>query len=333
MAFERKVSFDLEPKFEKPVKMLEGLFSAHEFLIPLSFQMAKHKYEFWHMVMVPIAYKGVIDKMSEVGDIESKTHEFLNSGVMTSHLHDIGKFGIVEGSINKSLEVMNFVDPDFVVSESQLDGRPPEIRAAQHLHPLVGGYMVNYLIEKGLIPPEIGLKIKSGVYSHHETYKDSFKPPYPRRLNGRRLEHMDRRQVLSNFLVMLTDVAVSMRSVRPYRNQELDYGIIEKELSLYLQDDELLAYIQPLFNKDIGTIKAILQKNTISAVESIDDLIRDVPDLSRIDWNGYAEVPEEIKFDNMISDVWNVNRGALENAYVREYARDFVHLTRLSLQV
>lgn len=323
------VRFNLEPRFERPVNLLKNLFSEHEFLIPLSYQMSKYKYEFWHMVSVPLAYKGTIGKLGDKGEVSGDTYEFLETGVVAAHLHDIGKFGIVRGSIDKSLQAMNYVKPGFVPSGDQRDGRPPEIRALQHLHPLIGGYAINYLIEVGLIPEEIGLKIKSGVYSHHETEKDSFKPPYPRRINGRRLEVRDRRQVLSDFLIMLTDVAVSMRSIRPYRNKVLEYPVIEQELDLYLQDEELLEYIQPLFGKTITEIKASLRDNVLSATSEIDGLVRTVPDMNQIDWNGYYEVPEAISLGNIMESVWDVNWGALENAYKKEYERDFVHQTRV----
>ena len=150
-----------EESMKVPLDILVNLHIENPFLKPISLALADYPDLFWHSTMVATGDNNLLQKLSG-GKILNGHSSELNQRAPGAFLHDIGKLGIVSGSIESSLKIMDWVPYQLDKSaprEPQTDNRFPEIRAIQHLHPLVGYEMIIQLIENGLIPRERRIKI------------------------------------------------------------------------------------------------------------------------------------------------------------------------------
>ncbi len=315
---------NFENKYARPFFMLEGLLERHPYITPIAKQMVKYPNEFWHMTMVAQAYENIIGSLFKKGYLARRNLGFYDLGTLGAFLHDIGKFGIDPAGIDKSLAIMDFVPDSQKSGRPGRDLRPVGIRANQHLHPLIGGYMINLMGEMGLIPKRLVKTIDSPAFEHHETNDSGFKPSYPR--PKRRLDNPN--ETFIDLLVQIVDAAVGMREKRPYRN-ELDFSNIKLELELYLQNPELLKHIRSAMNppKDL---KELLIEEIMVSVNSVDRIIREVPDLSLIKWNDLKETnkKEHLSLEYLIAEVWKTQQKRIFEASKIYLNTDYNHSTR-----
>lgn len=312
---------NVESIYSRPFLMLEGLFERHPHVIPIAQQMSEYPKEFWHMTMVAQVYESVLGSLFIQGYLVRKDLGLYDLGTLGAFLHDIGKFGIDPSGIDKSLAIMDYVADSQTAVGPGKDLRPDVIRATQHLHPLVGGYIVRLMGQTGLIPKNQVNTIASPVFGHHETNDNGFKTSYPR--PDRRLENSQRTFI--DLLVQLADSAVSMREKRSYRS-ELDFSHIESELRLYLEDSELLKHIGSVIK---GDLKTILIKEVMKVIGSVDGIIRMIPDLSKIVWSGIKDDDREhTLLKRLITEVWQTKQKRIFEAFEHNLKSAYNHSTR-----
>lgn len=322
----------LEAKYCPPFLMLEGLFERHPYIVPIAQQMVKHPNEFWHMTMVAKVYEDILGSLFTKGYLARRDLGYYDLATLSAFLHDIGKFGIDPSGIDQSLAIVNYVSDAQKKARPDKDLRLAQIRATQNLHPLIGGYMINLMVEMGLIPKELAKVIAASAFEHHENNSNEFKTSFPRPY--RRLESPSRTFV--DLLVQLADVAVGMREKRPYRDK-LTFSTIEAELNLYLQNQKLLKYIGLIinfYNKDfeqINDLRKLLIREVLASVNSVDEAIREVPDLSLIKWNESkvrSDINTHLLLERLIAEVWKSKQDRLSKAYEYNLKSDYIHLSR-----
>lgn len=244
-------------------------------------------------------------------------------------LHDIGKLGIVNESIDSSLKIMDWVPYQFdgrELQELQTDNRFPEIRAIQHLHPLVGYEMAIRLIENGLIPRERGIEIAEQILNHHKT-DGAFKTSYP---SGKLvLDGRDRVQVAGEFLTQIIDVAVAMLSDRPYRKR-LGLEIIKTELAKYLDNEKLLNFIFPVFEiHSINMLRAQIYHQTLATLKQMEPFINSEPSkesiVALISNCQPAISNEGVDLQTLINQVWETKHLEFTEEYIRGLGSEYYH--------
>jgi len=298
-----------EESMKVPLDILVNLHIENPFLKPISLALADYPDLFWHSTMVATGDNNLLQKLSG-GKILNGHSSELNQRAPGAFLHDIGKLGIVSGSIESSLKIMDWVPYQLDKSaprEPQTDNRFPEIRAIQHLHPLVGYEMIIQLIENGLIPRERGIKIAEQILNHHKT-DGVFKTSYPGDklvLDGR-----DRVQVAGEFLTQIVDVSVSMLSDRPYRKR-LSLEIIKTKLAKYFSNKKLLSFILPVFEiSSVNLLKDGIFRQTLATLEQLEPFINTQPSkesLVALISNCQPTISNErVDLQALINQVWKI---------------------------
>jgi hypothetical protein len=318
-------------KYARPFFMIEGLLEKHPYISPIAQQIAEFPNQFWHGTMVAQVYENVIGSLFTKGHLPQEKLGYYDSGTVSAFFHDIGKFGIDPAGINQSLAIMDHVSNSQEKARPGQDLRPTIIRATQCLHPLIGGYMVDLMSEMGLIPKGEVKIIDPPIFGHHET-DNGFKSSYPR--PNRILNNPNK--TFNSLLIQLIDVAVGMREKRAYRDK-LDFSVIEPELGLYLQNPELLKHVGLGINfpnkelRQTKDLRELLIKEVMGAVYSVDKIIREVPDLSLIEWNNLEGAENNVNnllLEDLIAKVWATKQDRILKTYQDYLARDYYHATR-----
>lgn len=309
-----------------PFDTLVNLHIENLFLKPISLALADYPDLFWHSTMVATGYENLIQRLGGVGGVRvlnshNSALQQRNSGAF---LHDIGKLGVINKSIESSLRIMDWVPNKFDKSESQTDGRVPEIRAIQHLHPLVGYEMIIQLIGNNLIPRERGMEIAEQILNHHKT-DGIFKTSYP---NGKLiLDGRDQIQVAGEFLTQIVDVGVAMLSDRPYRKR-LSLEIIRIELAKYLDNEKLLNFIFPVFEiSSINILRAQIYHQTLATLKQLEPFINSEPSkLVALISNYQSAISNEgIDLQTLINQVWETKHLEFTEEYQRGLDGEYVH--------
>lgn len=179
-------------------------------------------------------------------------------------LHDIGKAGIERYSLEDSFKAVRPEEQRKIGTHIILpgqDSRTADERTIIHNHPIIGGYMLRTLFDSLDIPKDISEDIFDFAFSHHEKPADLIAThnSYSRLT----LIRKNPKNALLHVFLTLSDIAVSMREPRSYRNNlSLPFGVIFDELNTELSND--------LLNVIFGTIPHIdtLRKKMIGYVMS-----------------------------------------------------------------
>lgn len=308
-----------------PIDTLRNLHIENPFLKPISLALADYPDLFWHSTMVATGYENLIQRLGGARVLDGH-NSALQQRNLGAFLHDIGKPGVVDQSIEDSLRIMDWVPGEFDRSESQTDNRPPEIRAIQHLHPLVGYGMIMQLIENNLIPRRKGMEIAEQILNHHRT-DGVFKTSYPS--GNLVLDGRDQVQVAGEFLTQFVDVGAAMLSDRPNRKR-LSLAIIKTELAKYLGNNKLLNFIFPVFEiSSISTLRAQIYDQTLAILRELEPIINMVPSKESMFALicGYQSVVgnERIDLQALINQVWRIRQLEFTEEYQRGLDGEYFH--------
>ena len=125
-----------------------------------------------------------------------------------------------------------------------------------------------------------------------------------------------------------------MREKRKYRKEELGYPTIKFELESYLQNKKFLAYVRQALrffgDSNDADLKEILIEKALTAVDSIDRMIRKIPDLSLIEWVGANEATgnQYLLLEQLIAQVWEHHFDKVMDEYQSFLEQDYNHSSR-----
>ncbi|MEK7079036.1 MAG: HD domain-containing protein, partial [Patescibacteria group bacterium] len=225
-------------------------------------------------------------------------------------LHDMGKAGIERYSLEDSFKALRPEEQRSISAHIILPGqdtRTADERAVIHNHPTIGGYMLRNLFDSLDIPKDIAEDVFDFAFSHHEKPADLIATHNSySRLS---LIRKNPKDALLHVFLTLSDIAVSMREPRSYRNNSsLPYEVIFDELNTELSHD--------LLNAIFGTIPHVdaLRKKMIgyvmSSIHEIDTVLTQKEyDVEGIWINGseWHSTPAEhaVLIPALVKKVWN----------------------------
>lgn len=301
-----------------PHDFLRILHNENPFLRPISLAMLENDRElFWHETMVATGYENLISKLSPVLNGNHTSMRNRSTGVF---LHDIGKMGIINGSIKLSMDIINYTPHKFKKNKSQKDQRPREIVARTHTHPLVGASLIRLFVEQGIIPPEIGI-YAAGIALHHHRSDGTYRTSYPW---SEQLKGKNNVQVASEYLAEMMDFTIAMLTDRDYRDA-LNMKKVEKELAKYLNNDAVLKFILPVFElQNIDELKIILHDQAIEVLNEIQPQINTIPLKENIiDLIGEKEKNRRFDLQDWFNLLWDARHKEFNRLYKQEIQNGF----------
>jgi len=225
-------------------------------------------------------------------------------------IHDIGKAGLNRFGMFESLEDLR--PEDYRGAHTKLlipgqDRRSADERAIIHNHPIIGGYMVRNLCNELPIPKHMASDISDFAFSHHEKPADLIGTHNSySRVSTLRKKYS---AALLHTLLSLSDIAVSMREPRAYREfASLPLSAIFDELKKELSDDLITSIFGVQSNKDL--IREKMVGYVLSSVQGMDHMLTDRDyniEGMRINGSEWHSVPIEkaVLIPRLVSDVWN----------------------------
>jgi hypothetical protein len=227
---------------------LQRLLESNPFLQPVTQELDKVG-ELAHGMRVAAVYEDSVGALVNLGVVDEYVASYLRLGIGGVLLHDIGKTAINPGGIVTSLNTMSAnLNGN---SKNGADTRTALQREMQHIHPLMGGFILLKLLELGVFPKENEdvIKLWSAIaFAHHESiagnnHRTRPKVFYPR---SNSINHrISPERALVVVLAQLCDTAMAMREVRSYRKIPISIVDVGHELESLLNDD-ILKNILPL---------------------------------------------------------------------------------------
>ncbi len=198
---------------------LTAVLHNYPYMVPYMQELAGFDPEtFKHSICVAeIAARTFNQYAIRVGLPKDQLQMGLTTLALGGFLHDIGKTGIDQTSLEAS---ENALHPEKLKRQKILllggDIRTADERALIHNHPTIGGYMIRKLCNELPINKKLATNIYKFSFNHHEKPLDLAvdRSSYSRRSSDRNSSF----DALLHTILSLSDIAVSMREPRLYRN-------------------------------------------------------------------------------------------------------------------
>jgi len=186
-------------------------------------------------------------------------------------VHDIGKAGIKRYSLEDSVQALypevNHTAPINLAAHNTLT---QDEKNLIDTHSMIGGYIVRNLCNSLPISRAISARISDFAFSHHQKPTDLISPVHSNS-RGLSLRKYSKDALLHTFLA-LSDIAVSMREPRSYRNfLSLPKSIIFEELNTELSHSLISSIFGNHLNEsNIANIRKEMVGYIMSAIDEID---------------------------------------------------------------
>lgn len=263
--------------------------------------------EFRHNLMVSKVTSFVFtDLLIHGGIITEKQYAMFLKASDGVVFHDIGKLGVVEGSIYKSLGV-------FYENDSNINDRNLEHIARRNTHPILSGYFILQLGDLGYVDSKTArLWAATSGFSHHENDGLLVKSSYPRK----KARYSNEQERFFGLVLSMVDDAVAMSELRPYRkgNESFEQSIICN--IIYMKHSDELNSFRNRYRLDL--LSLILEE-----VMNKKDEILPWKKFPGIDISGDVSLIE-----SLFAQVWEKHRPRLEKEYLGYLDRNLVDLTR-----
>lgn len=313
---------DKNCSFQAGEEILSCAYTMYPQLLPYLNEIYQFdKATFKHSVYVAdIAVKSFI-KYAKVAKLSQKD---FNQGVISliigGLLHDVGKLGLSDKTLEESWEMLyperrrNHTSLSVSSNQSKnnvpkMDGRTDEERKRVHLHNVIGGYMVQMLLDKECPDMSTDLKhlISQMAFNHHESAFDTNHDSYAR--TKLRLERPINN--LYYIYLRLADVAVAMTERRPNRNnQSLGITVVAEEIESMLSDKLLSHMFQTDKEDALSLIRQTFVQTILSSLAYDHDEVAGMPDtfdpMNIFGFNGNNRIQHGNKMESLISSVWDM---------------------------